>query len=100
MRQVMVRYKVKSDRVAENEGYIREVFEQLHRERPAGIQYASFKLADGASFVHVAFVDDSAGGNPLTSLQTFQAFSAGIAERCEEAPVTTHLTMVGSYEAM
>jgi cyclic beta-1,2-glucan synthetase len=46
MRRVMVRYKVKADRSAENESYIKKVFEQLERERPAGVRYATFKLDD------------------------------------------------------
>ncbi len=47
MKRLMVRYKVKADRVAENERYVRQVFEQLERDRPAGLRYASFKLEDG-----------------------------------------------------
>ena len=56
MKTVMVRYKVKSDRAAENEGYIAKLFEQLQTERPSGLHYASFKLPDGASFVDIASV--------------------------------------------
>jgi len=37
MRRVMVRYKVKPDRVAENERHIAKVFEQLERDKPAGL---------------------------------------------------------------
>ena len=53
MKRLMVRYKVKPDRAAENERYVANVFEQLQRERPAGLRYATFKLDDGVSFVHV-----------------------------------------------
>ena len=34
MKRMMVRYKVKADRAAENEGYIAKVFEQLRSEQP------------------------------------------------------------------
>ena len=54
MKRVMVRYKVKADRATENERYIASVFEQLKREQPPGLRYASFKLGDGVSFVHIA----------------------------------------------
>ena len=57
----MVRYKIKADRVAENERYITSVFEQLEREKPPGLRYASFKLEDGVSFMHVALVETEDG---------------------------------------
>jgi hypothetical protein len=34
MSQVMVRYKVKPERAAENEQLIRAVYEEMHRTRP------------------------------------------------------------------
>jgi hypothetical protein len=94
----MVQYKVKADRVAENEGHIKRVFEQLERERPAGVRYATFKLDDGVSFVHVASIESTDGGNPLTDLSAFKAFTADIKERCDEPPVSVKLNEVGSYE--
>jgi hypothetical protein len=52
MKQVMVRYKVKADRAAENERYITRAYEQLKREKPSGLRYATFKLEDGViSFI-------------------------------------------------
>jgi hypothetical protein len=98
MRTVMVRYKVKAERAAENERYVGEVFAQLERERPPGVRYATFKADDGVSFVHLASIDAPEGVNPLTELSAFKAFTAGVKERCEEPPVTTRLNRVGSYE--
>lgn len=49
MKRTMIRYKVKAEQAAENENYIRNVFAALEREKPAGLRYASFKLADGVS---------------------------------------------------
>src|SRR4051812_50026354 len=99
MRQVMVRYKLKAERVAENEQFIAEVFEQLKRETPADLHYATFKLDDGVSFIHIASYEEVAGGpNPLTDLNAFKAFTANIRDRCEEVPVSTPLHEVGSYE--
>ncbi len=99
MKRVMVRYKVKPDRASENEQFIRQVFDALDRKRPGGLHYTSLKLADGVSFVHIATHDAADGSNPLTSLPEFKAFTAGIKERCEELPVSTEWTEVGSYEA-
>jgi hypothetical protein len=92
----MVRYKVKADRVAENERYVSQVFEQLARDRPQGLRYASFKLEDGVSFVHIVSLEKD-GVDPLRALPAFKEFTTGIIERCEEPPVATRLTQVGSY---
>ena len=97
MRRVMVRYKTKPERAAENEDFIKKVFAALDRDKPAGIQYSSYKLADGVSFVHVASYDMEDGRNPLTSIPEFKAFTAGVKDRCEEPPVTVDLSVVGSF---
>jgi len=91
----MVRYRVKLERVAEHEGYIRAVFEELARTAPAGIRYGAYKLPDGVSFVHIAFV--AAEKNPLDAVAAFQTFLAGIRERCDEPPATVELTPLGAY---
>jgi hypothetical protein len=71
MPQVMVQYKVKADRVAENEKLVRAVYEELAAAAPDGLQYATFKLPDGVTFVHVA---QHADENPLRSIAAFQRF--------------------------
>jgi len=97
MKRVMVRYKVKPGRVAENERYIKSVFEQLQRERPTGLRYASFKLGDGVSFVHIVSHEAADGTDPLRELPAFKAFTAEIKDRCEDPPVAAELTEVGTY---
>ena len=97
MKYVMVRYKVKADRAAENERDIAAVFAQLERERPAGLHYATFKLDDGVSFVHLAATDRADGSNPLTALAAFGEFTAHLRERCEEPPVATVVDRIGGY---
>jgi hypothetical protein len=97
MKQVMVRYKVKADRAGENESYVTRVFEQLKRDRPSGLRYATFKLDDGVSFVHIASLEAADGSNPLRELSAFKAFTAEIRDRCEEPPATINLNEVGSY---
>lgn len=95
MRAIMVRYKVKPDRVAENEAFVSQVFAELGREKPSGFRYASFKLEDGVSFAHVVF-EQSSGFN-LAELPAFKKFVEKIADRCDEPPVATGMTAVGSY---
>jgi len=97
MKRMMIRYKVKPDLVAENESYIRNVFEEIKREHPAGIRYASFKLDDGVSFMHLVSVETPDDSNPLWQLESFKAFTSTVAGRYEEAAVTVQLQEVGSY---
>ena len=97
MKQVMVRYKVKADRAAENENYISRVFEALKRDNPPGLHYASFKLDDGVSFVHIASFEAVDGGSPLGKVAAFKAFTAEIKDRCKEPPVAVDLQEIGSY---
>src|SRR5262245_21071400 len=95
--KTMVRYKVKPEHVAENERDIKRVFEQLVAQRPEGVRYVSFKLADGVSFMHIVSHEAVDDRTPLSELQAFKAFTAAVDSRCEERPVVTNLTEVGSY---
>ncbi|HSO33795.1 MAG TPA: hypothetical protein VLT33_14785 [Labilithrix sp.] len=99
MKRVVVRYKVKADRLAEHEDLIRKVFAELATARPGGLAYHALKLEDGVSFVHVATVSTADGENPLTALPAFKAFAAGIADRCEERAVNSPATALGAYRA-
>jgi len=96
MKTVMVRYRTKEGQAAANEALVRAVFDELRERAPGGIRYASYRLVDGATFVHIATVEAS-GENPLTSLPAFRAFQSGIKERCSEEPVVTELSRVDSY---
>jgi hypothetical protein len=94
----MVRYKVKPDRVLENEALVRAVYEELHRDEPEGLRYATYQLDDGVSFVHVAATDD--GESPLAQVEAFKRFQADIRDRCDEPPVLTELREVGSFRLL
>jgi len=96
VRRVMVRYKVKPGRADENAALVRAVYEELARTRPRGFHYATFRLEDGVSFVHVS--SQEAKESPLSQSEAFAAFQNRIAERCDEPPVLAELDEVGSYE--
>src|SRR4051794_27610975 len=95
MRQVMVRYTVKPDRVAENEELVRAVYDELAAAAPAGLRYATFRLDDGVSFVHMATVEGD--HNPLAEVAAFARFQADVRDRCDVPPVVTELHEVGCY---
>jgi hypothetical protein len=95
-RRVVVRYKVKSEHAAENEQLVRAVYAELHETQPDGLRYATFKLADGVSFVHVAEHEEELP-NALTQLESFRRFQEALGERCDEQPVVSEATTIGSY---
>lgn len=99
MKRVVVRYKVKPERLAEHEALVRDVFAELEKVRPAGLAYQALVLEDGLSFVHIASISTADGTNPLAKLPSFQAFTRTIAERIEEKPVSTEATALGAYRA-
>ncbi|MDB4982355.1 MAG: hypothetical protein JWM82_3107 [Myxococcales bacterium] len=93
---ILVRYKTSEAQADANATLVRAVYDELRARAPKGFRYATYRLADGASFVHIATVADGAA-NPLLELPAFKAFSAGIKDRCVEPPVATDVTIVDSY---
>jgi quinol monooxygenase YgiN len=97
MKKIMVRYQVKEERVAENEELVKEVYRQLHEEKPAGLRYSTYRLADGVSFVHVASYETETAHTTLVNLAAFKNFQANIKERCKKIPEVEEVTEIGSY---
>lgn len=91
----VIRYRTNPQDADENARLIRDVFAELAAERPGGLRYASFRLADGVSFVHVAVLDG--GENPLSDSAAFAKFQSGISDRCADGPVASDATLIGSY---
>lgn len=96
MKTIMVRYKTSEAKGDANETLVRAVFEELRARAPGGIRYASYRLADGVTFVHIASLE-TAEENPLTALPSFKAFQGALKDRCVEPPVVTELRVVGAY---
>ena len=47
--------------------------------------------------MHVSSTETDDGTNPLTETAAFGEFLRGIGERCEEGPLASTATVVGSY---
>ncbi len=94
---VVVSYKVKPEAVAEHVRLIEAIFEQLHAERPANVEYKVVRLDDGVSFVHVSTADTPDGANPLPELRSFKEFGRDSASRVATPPVPTAADIIGSY---
>jgi hypothetical protein len=98
MKKVLVRYKVKESKVAENELLVKAVYDQLNQNQIQGFHYCTFKLQDGVSFIHVAFSDTEKANTEFSQLSAFKKFQSEIKERCEDLPVVSQVSIVGSYE--
>ena len=95
MYQRMIRYRTKPDQADANAKLVEAVYAELDRTRPDGVSYATFRLTDQVTFVHVVQVRQEP--NPLLVVKAFGEFQAGIADRVDQPPAQEELTEVGSY---
>jgi hypothetical protein len=98
MKKLIVRYRIKPEKVAENETLVEDVYRQLHEANIEGFHYTTFKLADGVSFIHMAFAESEGANTAFANLPAFKKFQAGIKGRCDELPVVSPLTILGAYK--
>jgi quinol monooxygenase YgiN len=94
MKTIMVRYKTSQDQADANAALVHAVFDELRARKPGSFRYATYRLADGVTFLHIATHEED---NPLTALPAFKAFQAQLKDRCIEPPVLTELSPVDSY---
>ena len=98
MSTTVVRYHTNPESADENQRLVEAVFAELAATNPAGLRYATFKLEDGVSFVHVVIEhDDVENPDSLQEVPAFQAFVADIGDRCDVPPVAKGATIVGGY---
>ncbi len=97
MKRVLVQYSVKPGTGDENAKYIERVFEELKASAPEGIRYASFRLPDGVSFVHMASIETEDGSNPIATTAAFGDFQTTLKGRLEAPPTFGELDEIGNY---
>jgi hypothetical protein len=95
MSTTVVRYETRPDAAEENQRLVEQVFAELNSKDPGGLRYATLRLADGVTFVHVAVTEGEA--NPLAQSGAFAEFQTGIRDRVVGAPEPAQATVVGSY---
>ena len=98
MKRTVVHYRTKPETAQENERLIQAVFQELRAKSPDGVRYLALRLSDG-SFIHFSTVD-SDGANPISQLEAFRSFQAGVKERCSESPQVSEATIVGNYRML
>lgn len=97
MKATVVQYQTKPEWADENQQLIEAVFAELEEREPDGFTYKVFRLEDGVSFVHVVIEYDVDDPDSLQAIPAFQAFVAGIEDRCDVGLVPTGATIVGGY---
>ncbi len=95
MQQSIIRYRTKPDQAEANAELVRAVYTELHRTRPDGFRYATLRLDDQVTFVHI--VQSEHDPSPILAVKAFGEFQAGVRDRCDEPPVARSFTKVGSY---
>ncbi len=93
----LIRYKTKPEFADENQRLVEKVYEELTARDPGGVHYATLRLADGVTFLHLFTTDSDDGANTLGSIRAFTEFQQDLPQRCAEAPVAQDVTVVGSY---
>jgi hypothetical protein len=74
---------------------VEAVYAELAQEKTEGIRYATFRLDDGVSFVHLAMLEGDV--NPLSTSAAFAEFQADIASRLVGPPAASDATVVGNH---
>jgi hypothetical protein len=94
--RVIVHYTVKPGQAARNEELIRAVYDELSMTKPAGLRYATVRLDDGVTFIHIAD-QDTEGPSPVVGLSSFWRFQDGIGDRCDQPPAARQARLIGSF---
>jgi hypothetical protein len=97
MKRTIVQYETKPGDADENARLVEDVYAELNESDPGGLRYATFRLADGVSFVHVASVETEDDSNPLFETEAFAEFQRQISDRVVASPNAVDATLVGSY---
>src|SRR5690242_9887115 len=98
--QSLIRYKTKPEFADQNQQLVENVYAELNADDPGGVHYATFRLADGVTFLHLFTTDADDRADTLGKVAAFKEFLRQLPERCAEAPAAQDITVVGSYRML
>lgn len=93
----VIRYRTKPESADENQLLIENVYAELGARDPGGVRYATLRLEDGVTFIHIFMTDSDASPNPLSTSAAFAEFQRELPKRCVEQPMAQAATVIGSY---
>jgi hypothetical protein len=96
----LIRYKTKPESADENQRLVEKVYEELTARDPGGVHYATLRLEDGVTFMHLFFTDSDDAANTLGGIGAFAEFLRNLPQRCAEQPTAQPVSIVGSYRML
>jgi hypothetical protein len=96
----VIRYRTKPESADENQRLVEDVYAELAVRDPGGMRYATLRLADGVTFIHIFMTDSDDTPNTMGDIAAFAEFQRELAQRCVEQPVAQAATVVGSYRLL
>ncbi|HXC78720.1 MAG TPA: hypothetical protein VNU19_16920 [Candidatus Acidoferrum sp.] len=93
----VIRYKTKPERADENQRLVEAVYTELAARNPGGMRYATLRLEDKVTFIHIFMTDTDDTPNTMGDIAAFVEFQRELAQRCVEQPHAQAATVVGSY---
>jgi hypothetical protein len=96
----VIRYKTKPERADENQRLVENVFAELTARDPGGVRYATFRLEDGVTFIHIFMTDSDDAAKTMSGIAAFAEFQRELTARCIEQPVAQGASVVGSYRLL
>jgi len=93
MKHILVRYRVKKDKVDEAEKAVHAFIHAVQSEGETS-SYEAFREPDGVTFLHfMSFRDDEAERQHREASHT-KAFTQALYPLCDEEPVFTELSLI------
>jgi hypothetical protein len=93
----LIRYKTNPESADENQRLVENVYKELTARDPGGVHYATLRLEDGVTFMHLFTTDSDEAASTLGGIAAFAEFQRELPQRCAEPPVAQPVTIVGSY---
>jgi len=93
----LIRYKTKPESADDNQRLVEKVYDELNSRNPGGVHYATLRLDDGVTFMHLFTTDSDDAANTLGGIAAFAEFLRDLPQRCAEQPVAQPVKVVGSY---
>jgi hypothetical protein len=99
MKQQLINYMVKPDKVEENVQLIQNVFKELKVARIHGLKYSVYKMGENV-FVHIAQFETPDSQTAFMELDSFKAFRENISARQLEKPIVNPIVEIASFSTI
>ena len=97
MKLIRVQYRVKPEYVEQNKANIQRVMDAIKANPIEGMQYASFTLEDGQTFVHINMAKDDETMSKLNDVTEFTEFRMALkSSQPVSPPKSEALNLVGA----